>query len=151
MTILLILIPAVFHRFVNALESLLHLAYWPEGLFLALVAYLPRLLFTILGVTVLFRFLGTSFHLKLTYFLGFEMAVLLLNWEREDVVTILRRLPFTNDTLRSVAIILRALIPLAVKLHGVSTCHIVDNLLLHKAIRRLHIRALVVILGRHVD
>merc|ERR1712126_376393 len=53
--------------------------------FLTLVADLPRLLFTVLGVAVFFRFLGSSFHFQLTDLLGFEMTVLFLDRKRKDV------------------------------------------------------------------
>merc|ERR1711970_375211 len=102
------------------------------------------------------------------------MAVLLLNREGEDigeflaisvdislanldldltgnVVAALCRLPSTNNTLRSIAIVLGALVPLAVELHRVSAGHVVDDLLLHVAVGSLDIGTLVVILGSHVD
>merc|ERR1711942_550755 len=56
-----------------------------------------------------------------------------------------------DDALRAIAIILGALVPLAVKLHGVCTGHIVDDLLLHVAIRGLDIGALVIVFSGHVD
>ena len=37
------------------------------------------------GVAVLLGLLGTSLHLQLAYLLRLEVAVLLLNWEGEDV------------------------------------------------------------------
>ena len=49
------------------------------------------------------------------------------------------------------AIVLRRLLPLAVELYGVATGHVVDNLLLHEAVGRLHDAALAVILGGGVD
>ena len=67
-----------------------------------------------------------------------------------NVVAALCWLLSTYYSLRSIAIILSALIPLAVELHGVSAGHIVNNLLLHVAVRGLYISALVVILGGHV-
>merc|ERR1711887_285088 len=57
----------------------------------------------------------------------------------------------TDNSLRSIAIILGALVPLAVELYGVGAGHVVDNLFLHVAVRCLNIGALVVILGGHVD
>ena len=44
-----------------------------------------------------------------------------------------------------------ALVPLAVKHHGVGAGHIVNNLLLHVAVRSFQVSALVVVLGGHVD
>merc|ERR1711875_150734 len=67
-----------------------------------------------------------------------------------DVVTILSWLSVANNSLRTVAIILGALVPLAIELHGVCAGDIVDHLLFHEAIRSLHVSALVVILGGHV-
>merc|ERR1711970_1657829 len=98
------------------------------------------------------------------------MAILLLDREGEDVgeflaipvdislanlnldlagniVAALRRLPRTYDSLRSIAIVLGALVPLAVKLNGVSAGHVVDDLLLHVTVGGLNVGALVVILG----
>merc|ERR1712183_400744 len=66
-------------------EPLLHVTQRLDGLLLALVADLPGLLFAVLGVAVLICFLGTSLHLQLADLLRFEVAVLLLNWEGEDV------------------------------------------------------------------
>merc|ERR1712025_1115651 len=71
-----------------------------------------------------------------------------LSW---DIVAILCGFPGTDDSLRTIAIILGALVPLAVKLHGVCTGHIVDDLLLHVAIRGLDIGALVIVLSGHVN
>merc|ERR1711875_180673 len=76
-----------------------------------------------------------SFHLDLT----------------GDVVTALCGLPRTDYSLGSVAIILSALVSLAVELDGVGAGHVVDNLLLHEAVGRLDISALIVILSGHVD
>merc|ERR1719158_1768338 len=71
-----------------------------------------------------------------------------LSW---DVVTILSRFPTADHTLGSIAIVLGGLVPLAVELHGVGAGNIVDYLFLHVAIRGLHVGALIVILGSHVD
>merc|ERR1712112_433801 len=102
------------------------------------------------------------------------MTVLLLDWEGEDigellaipvhvsltnldldlswnVVTILSRFPAADHTLGSIPIVLSGLVPLAVKFHRVGAGNIVDNLFLHVAIRGLHISALIVVLGSHVD
>merc|ERR1711942_66546 len=102
------------------------------------------------------------------------MAVLLLHWEGEDVrellavsvhvslanldldlsrdvVTRLCRLPVAHYTFGPVSIVLSALVPLAVELDRIGTGDIVDNLLLHVAVRSLHVGTLVVILSGHVD
>merc|ERR1712114_14624 len=145
-----------------------------EGLLLALVTDLPRLLLAVLGVAVLLGLLGASLHLQFADLLGLEVAILLPHGEWEnvgellaipvdislahlhldlsrDVITIMFILPVTDDTLGSIAIILGALVPLAVKHHGVGAGHIVDNLLFHVAVRSLKVGALVVVLGGHVD
>ena len=85
MAVLLIIIPALLLWHVNALQPLLLNTIWLEGFLLALVADLPWLLLTVLGVAVLLSLLGASFHLKLTDLLWLEVAVLFLNWEGEDV------------------------------------------------------------------
>merc|ERR1712112_163566 len=85
MTVLFVLIPALFYRLVRTLESLLHFTDWPQRFLLTLVADLPRLLFAVLSVAILFRFLGSSFHFQLTDLLGFEMTVLFFDRERKDV------------------------------------------------------------------
>ena len=56
-----------------------------DGLLFALVADLPGLLLAVLGVAVLLSLLWTSLHLQLANFLWLEVAVLLLDWEGEDV------------------------------------------------------------------
>merc|ERR1711875_6553 len=71
-----------------------------------------------------------------------------LSW---DIVTILSRFPTADHTLGSIAIVLGGLVPLTVKLHGVGAGNVVDYLLLHVAIRGLHVGALIVILRSHVD
>merc|ERR1719233_257775 len=68
-----------------------------------------------------------------------------------NIVAALCRLPCTDNTLWSVSIILRALIPLAVEFHGVCAGHVIDDLLFHVAVGCLDIGALVVIFGGHVD
>merc|ERR1719370_1726380 len=107
-------------------------------------------------------------------FLWFEVAVLLFHREGEDVreflaipvdislanldldltgnvVAALCWLLSTYNSLRSIAIVLSALVPLAVELNGVGAGHVVDDLFLHVAVRGFYIGALVVILGGHVD
>ena len=85
MAVLLVFISALFLRRIHALQPLLHLAYRPKGLLFALIADLPWLLLAVLGIAVLFSLLGTSLHLELADFLGFEMTVLFLDRERKDV------------------------------------------------------------------
>merc|ERR1719425_139661 len=145
-----------------------------DGFFLALITDLPGLLLTVLGVAVLLGLLRASLHLKFADLLGLEVTVLLLNWEGKDVgellavpmhvsladlnldlsghvVTALSGFPIAHDTLRSIPIVLGALVPLTVELHGVGTGDIVDHLFFHIAIGGLYVSALVVILGGHVD
>jgi len=85
MTVLLVLISALFLGGIHALQSLLHLAYRSKRLLLALITDFPRLLLTVLSIAVLFSFLRTSLHLELADFLRFEMAVLLFDREGKDV------------------------------------------------------------------
>merc|ERR1711875_206685 len=172
--ILLVLIPASLLRLVGADQPVLHNTDWLQRFFLALVTDLPGLLLAVLGVAVLLSLLGASLHLKFTDLLRLEVAILLLNWEGEDVrellavpvhvslanlhldlsrnvVTILSRFPAADHTLGSIAIVLGGLIPLAVEFHGVGAGNVVDYLFLHVAIRSLHVSALIVVLGSHVD
>merc|ERR1719300_1681480 len=76
-------------------------------------------------------------HIGLTYFH--------LNLSR-DVVAILLRFPCADNLLLSISIRLRGLLAPTVELHSVSAGDIVYDLLLHVAIRRLDITALIVIL-----
>merc|ERR1719504_154418 len=168
--VLLGLLPAALHRRVAALQALLHVTHGLDGLLLALVTDLPGLLLAVLGVAVLLGLLGASLLLQLADLLGLEVAVLFLHWEGEDVgelltisvdiclahlnldlsgdvVAILLWCPRTDNLLLAITIILGALLPLAVELHGVGAGHVVDHLLLHEAVRGLHVAALVVILG----
>merc|ERR1711875_155765 len=172
--VLLVLIPASLLRLVGAAQPVLHHTYWLQRLLLALITDLPGLLLAVLGVAVLLGLLRASLHLQLADLLGLEVAVLLLHWEWEDVgellavpmhvslanldldlswdvVTILSRFPAADHTLGSIAVVLGGLVPLAVKLHGVSAGNVVDYLLLHIAVRGLHVGALIVILSSHVD
>merc|ERR1719312_335923 len=174
MAVLLLLVPTLLHGFVDTFLPSLHRTDRLESLLLALVADLPGLLLAVLGVAVLLSFLGASLHLKLADLLGLKMAVLLLDREGEDVrelfaisvnislahlhldlswdiVAFLSGFPGTDDTLGTVAVVFGALVPLAVELHGVSTGHVVDNLLLHVAIRGLDVGALIIVFCRHVD
>merc|ERR1719209_67717 len=173
-TVLLVLVPACLLWLVATDQSFLLLAHRLDGLLLALVTDLPGLLLAVLGVAVLLGLLGAGLHFKLADFLWLKVAVLFLDREGEDVgefvavpvnirlanldlnltgdvVTALCWLPCTYNTFWSVAIILSALIPLAVELHGICTCHVVDDLFFHVAVRSLNICALVVILGGHVN
>merc|ERR1719470_43191 len=172
--VLLLLGPDILHRLVHALKTWHRYAYRLEGLLLALVTDLPGLLLAVLGVAVLLGLLGASLHLQLADLFRLEMAILLLHGEGEDigelfavpvdislahldldlsgdVVTIVFILPVTDNTLGPIAVVLGALVPLAVKHHGVGAGHIIYHLLLHVAIRRLQVRTLVIILGGHVD
>merc|ERR1719420_1441226 len=102
------------------------------------------------------------------------MAVLLLNWEGEDVgellavpvhvslanldldlprnvVTSLSRFPAADHSLRSITIVLSRLVPLAIELHGICASHIVYDFFFHIAIRGLHVGTLVVVLGSHIN
>jgi len=174
MTVLFVLISALFYGLVHTLESLLHFTDWPQRLLLTLVANLPWLLFTVLSVAVLLSFLRSSFHLELANLLGFEMAVLFFDGEREDigellavsvnigfahlnldlsgnVVAILRRFPRADDTLRSITIVLGALVPLTIELNRIGTGDIINDLLFHVTVWCLDVRTLVIVLGGHVD
>merc|ERR1719312_2472147 len=174
MAVLLVFIPASLLRLVGADQPVLHNTYWLQRLLLALVTDLPGLLLAVLSVAVLLGLLRASLHLQLTNLLGLEVAVLLLYWEREDVrellavpvhvslanlnldlswdvITFLSRFSAADHTLGSIAIVLGGLVPLAVKLHGVGAGNVVDYLFLHVAIRGLHVCALIVVLGGHID
>ena len=85
MAVLLVLVSTLLLGSIHALQPLLHLAYRPERLLLALVANLPRLLLAVLGIAVLLSLLRTSLHLEFANFLWFEVTVLLLDREREDI------------------------------------------------------------------
>merc|ERR1711875_94445 len=172
--VLLVLILACLLRLVGADKPVLRDTYWLQRLLLALVTDLPGLLLAVLGVAVLLGLLRAGLHLQLADLLGLEMAVLLLNWEGEDVgellavpvyvslanldlnlsgnvVTILGRFSAADHTFGSIAIVLGGLVPLAVELHGVGAGNVIDYLFFHVAIRGLHVCALIVILGSHVD
>merc|ERR1719308_155978 len=172
--ILLLLVLPLLHWFVDTFLPRFHRAHRLQSLLLALVTDLPGPLLAVLGVAVLFGLLRTSLHLQLTDLLGLKMAILLLNWEGEDVgeflavpvhvglanldldlswdvITVLSRFPAADHTLGSIAIVLGGLVPLAVELNGVGAGNVVDHLFLHVAIRGLHVGTLVVILRSHVD
>ena len=83
--VLLGLVLALLHWFVDACQTLLHVTEGLDGLLLALVADFPGLLLAVLGVAVLLGLLRASLHLHLADLLGLEVTVLLLNWEGEDV------------------------------------------------------------------
>merc|ERR1719450_601863 len=174
MAVLLLLILALFNRFVCALQAVLSLAYFSQILLLALIADFPGLFLTVLGVTVLLCLLWSSLHFKLTNFLWLEMTVLLFHGKGEDVweflavpmdisfanfdldlagnvVAILSWLPVTDHSLWTIPIVFGCLIPLAVEFYVVCARNIVDDFLLHIAIGCLNIGALVIILRRHID
>merc|ERR1712066_54351 len=133
--VLLVLIPAGVLRLVGADQPVLHDTHRLQRLLLALVTDLPGLLLAVLGVAVLLSLLRASLHFQLTDLLRLKVAVLLLNWEGEDigellavpvhvsladldldlswdVVTILGRFPTAYNTLGSIAIVLSGLVPL---------------------------------------
>merc|ERR1719450_709758 len=85
MAVLLLLILALFNRFVSALQAVLSLTYFSQILLLALIADFPGLFFTVLSVAVLLCLLWSSLHFKLTNFLWLEMTVLLFHGKGEDV------------------------------------------------------------------
>merc|ERR1711942_612159 len=174
MAILLVLVPAGLYRLIGADQPFLGIAQGLDALLLALVADLPGLFLTVLGVAVLLSLLGASLHLQLADFLRLEVAVLLLNREGEDVgellavpvhvslanldldlswdvVTILSRFPAADHTLWSIAIILGRLVPLAIEFYGVGAGNVIDDLFLHVAIRSLNVSALVIVLSSRVD
>merc|ERR1719481_433894 len=160
-TVLLVLVPTLLLGCIHTLQSLLHLAYRPKRLLLALVADLPRLLLAVLDIAVLLGLLRTSLHLELADFLWFEMTVLLFNRERKDVgklhldlswdvVAVLGWFSCADHALWTIAIVLGALVPLTIEFDGICTGYIVDNLFFHEAVRCLNISTLVIILCSHV-
>merc|ERR1719347_1604472 len=174
MAVLLRLILTLLNRLVSALQAVLSLTHFSQVLLLALIADLPGLFLTVLGVAVLLGLLWSSLHFELTNFLWLKMTVLLFHGEGEDVrefltvpvyisfahfdldlarnvVAILSWLPITDNSLWSIPIVFGRLVPLAIKFYGVSACHIVDDFLLHVAIGCLYISTLVIILSSHVD
>ena len=70
--------------FLRFLGTSLHLEL-PDLLRLNMVANLSGLLLATLDVATLLSSLGMSLHLKLAELLRFGIAVLLLDWEREDI------------------------------------------------------------------
>merc|ERR1712202_109420 len=148
--VLLGLVLALLHWFVDACQALLHVTEGLDGLLLALVADFPGLLLAVLSVAVLLGLFWTSLHLQLADLLGLEVAVLLLNWEGEDVgelfaepvdiglayldldlsrnvITILLRGPRTHNLLLSISVVLCCLLPLAVELDCIGASDIVDS------------------------
>merc|ERR1719407_33423 len=81
--VLLGLVLALLHWFVDASQTLLHVTKGLDGLLLALVADLPGLLLAVLGVAVLLGLLWTSLHFQLANLLWLEMTILLLYREGE--------------------------------------------------------------------
>merc|ERR1711887_2195 len=172
--ILLVHVIAGLHRLVGADQPPLGVAQGLDRFLLALIADLPGLLLAVLGVAVLLGLLRASLHLQLADLLGLEVTVLLLNWEGEnvgkllavpvyvsladlyldlsgDIIAALSGFPIAHNSLRSIPIVLSALVPLAVEFHGIGTGDIVDHLFFHVAILGLHVGALVVILGGHIN
>ena len=85
MAVLLVHVIAGLLRLVRADQPLLGVAQGLDGFLLTLITNLPGLLLAVLGVAVLLGLLRASLHLKFADLLGLEVAVLLLNWEGEDV------------------------------------------------------------------
>merc|ERR1719300_1352522 len=135
----------------------------------ALVTDLSWLLLAVLSVAVLLSFLWASLHFKLAYFLRLEVAVLFFHREGEDVrelltipvnvslthfhlnlsgnvIAILLWFPCTDNLFLSISIRFGGLLASTVELHSISAGYIVDDLLLHVAVWRLNIAALVIIL-----
>merc|ERR1719334_1563402 len=83
--VLLRLILALLNRLVSALQAVLSLTHFSQVLLLALIADLPGLFLTVLGVAVLLCLLWSSLHFELANFLWLEMTVLLFHGEGEDV------------------------------------------------------------------
>merc|ERR1712119_151978 len=127
--VLLDLVLALLHWFVDASQTLLHVTGGLDGFLLALVADLPGLLLAVLGVAVLLCLLRTSLHLQLADLLWLEVTVLLLHWEGKDVgelltvpvhvslanlnldlsrnvITILGGFPAADNSLGSISIVL---------------------------------------------
>merc|ERR1719233_2151567 len=84
-TILLVHVIAGLHRLIGTDQPLLCIAQGLDCLLLTLIANLPGLLLAVLGVAVFLGLLRASFHLELANLLGLKMAVLLFDWEGEDV------------------------------------------------------------------
>merc|ERR1719147_63921 len=168
--VLLILFRTLFNWLICTGQSLLHRALWLDRLLLALVTYLPGLLLAVLRVAILLGLLGTSLHLKLADFLWLKMAVLLFHRERKDirellavsvnislanfhldlsgnVVAILLWFPCADNFLLSIPIRLGGLLAPTVELHCICAGDIIDDLLLHVAVRRFDIAALVIVFG----
>merc|ERR1711982_223311 len=85
MAVLLVHVVTCLNRLVGADQPLLRIAEWLYAFLLTLVADLSRLFLTVLGVAVFLGFLRARLHLQLADLLRLEMAVLLLDWEGEDV------------------------------------------------------------------
>ena len=85
MTVLLDLCSALFLREINTFHPLHIDTLRLQGLLLALIADLPGLLLAVLGVAVLLGLLRASLHFQLADLLRLKVAILLLNWEGEDV------------------------------------------------------------------
>merc|ERR1719334_1434415 len=83
--VLLRLILALLNRLVSALQAVLSLTHFSQVLLLTLIANLPGLFLTVLGVAVLLCLLWPRLHFELTNFLWLKMTVLLFHGEGEDV------------------------------------------------------------------
>merc|ERR1719167_1354806 len=146
----------------------LHHALRLYRLLFALVADLSWLLLAVLRVTVFLCFLGTSLHFKLAYLLWLEVTVLFFDRKGEDirefltipvyvglayfhldlsgnVIAVLLRFPCADNLFLSISVGLCGLLASTVKLDSVSAGDVVDDLLLHEAVWRLDITALVII------
>merc|ERR1719402_124135 len=144
--ILLVLIPAGLLRLVSTDQPFLSIAHRFNRLLLALVTDLLGL-----EVTILLLYREREDVGKL---LAIPVYVSLTNLNLDlsgNVVTSLSWFSAANHTLRSIAVVLGGFVPLAIELHGVCAGHVIDDLFLHVAIRCLHVRTLVVVLGGHVD
>merc|ERR1719167_795086 len=152
----------------------LHRALWLYRHLFALVTDLSWLLLAVLRVTVLLCLLGTSFHFKLAYLLWLEVTVLFFHREGEGVgklltipvniglayfhldlsgyvIAILLWFPCADNLFLSISIRLRGLLASTVELDSIGAGYIVNDLLLHVAVWRLDITALVIVLGGGVN
>merc|ERR1719167_2073446 len=152
----------------------LHRALWLYGLLFALVTDLSWLLLAVLRVAVLLCLFGTSLHFKLAYLLWLEVTVLFFHREGEgigklltisvniglayfhldlsgNVIAILLWFPCADNLFLSISIRLRGLLASTVEFDSIGAGDIVNNLLLHVAVRRLDITALVIVLSGGVN
>merc|ERR1719481_813496 len=85
MAVLLRLILTLLNRLVSALQAVLSLTHFSQVLLLTLIADLPGLFLTVLGIAVLLCLLWSSLHFELTNFLWLEVTILLFHGEGKDV------------------------------------------------------------------